>query len=105
MSEKWKPSHSLEKFQQAFAEPDSVEVTTSAIKGAMALGIGEIEMNEVVQTMEGKHFYKSMTSHANHKVWQDVYHVPSGFGDLYIKFTEGAVTEFRLLSFKERQDG
>ena len=86
MSEKWKPSHSLEKFQQAFGEPDSVEVTTSAIKDAMALGIGEIEMNEV-------------------KVWQDVYHVPSGFGDLYVKFTEGAVTEFRLLSFKERQDG
>ena len=105
MSEKWKPTHCLRSFKKAFSEPDSVEVTGSAIRGAMALGLGDFEMNEVIQTMEGKHFYKSMTSHANHKIWQDVYHVPSEFGELYIKFTEGEVTEFKLLSFKEKQDG
>lgn len=105
MSEKRRPTHCLDTFKKAFSEPDSVEVTGSAIRGAMALGLGDFEMNQIVQTMEGQHFCKSMTSHANHKVWQDVYHVPSEFGELYIKFTEGEVTEFKLLSFKEKQDG
>jgi hypothetical protein len=31
-------------------------------------------------------------------------HVPSPVGVLYIKFTAGAVTEFLLLSFKEKGD-
>lgn len=43
-----------------------------------------------------------MTSFADHRVWQDVYHVPSEQGALYVKFTADAVTEFLLLSFKEK---
>jgi hypothetical protein len=38
----------------------------------------------------------------NHRLWQDVYHVPSPAGVLYVKFTADAVTEFLLLSFKEK---
>ena len=34
-----------------------------------------------------------------------VYYVPSKAGMLYIKFTADAVTEFLLLSFKEKEDG
>jgi motility quorum-sensing regulator/GCU-specific mRNA interferase toxin len=52
--------------------------------------------------MERGHFYKSMTAHADARLWQDVYHVPSPVGVLYIKFTADAVTEFVLLSFKEK---
>jgi motility quorum-sensing regulator / GCU-specific mRNA interferase toxin len=37
-------------------------------------------------------------------VWQDVYHVPSAVGPLYVKFTADTVTEFLLLSFKEKDD-
>ncbi len=36
------------------------------------------------------------------RLWQDVYHVPSPVGMLYVKFTADAVTEFLLLSFKEK---
>ena len=54
--------------------------------------------------MQRAHFYKSMTAHANHRVWQDVYHVPSSVGVLYIKFTTDVLTEFLLLSFKEKTD-
>ena len=50
------------------------------------------------------HFYKSMTSYGDHRVWQDVYHVPSEAGMLYVKFTADVVTEFLLLSFKEKDD-
>ena len=45
-----------------------------------------------------------MTSYGNSKLWQDVYHAPSGVGPLYVKFVEDAVSEFRLLSFKEKDD-
>jgi motility quorum-sensing regulator/GCU-specific mRNA interferase toxin len=43
-----------------------------------------------------------MTSDADHRVWQDVYHVPSEAGLLYVKFTVDTLTEFLLLSFKEK---
>ncbi|MFN9497428.1 MAG: type II toxin-antitoxin system MqsR family toxin [Erythrobacteraceae bacterium] len=59
-------------------------------------------MVATIQTIERRHFYKSMTSFADHRVWQDVYHVPSEQGALYVKFTADAVTEFLLLSFKEK---
>ena len=36
--------------------------------------------------------------------WRDVYYVPSAVGALYVKFTADAVTEFLLLSFKEKDD-
>ncbi len=55
-----------------------------------------------IHTMERGQFYKSMTSYAGHRSWQDVYHVPSTAGTLYIKFTADVVAEFVLLSFKEK---
>ena len=54
--------------------------------------------------MHREHFYKSMTSHADYKVWQDVYHVPSRVGVLYVKFTAETINEFLLLSFKEKDN-
>jgi motility quorum-sensing regulator / GCU-specific mRNA interferase toxin len=42
-----------------------------------------------------------MTSHGDHRIWQDVYHVPSEAGTL---FAADVVTEFLLLSFKEKDD-
>jgi len=43
-----------------------------------------------------------MTSNYDHKIWQDVYHVPADEMTLYVKFTADAVKEFKLLSFKEK---
>ena len=62
-------------------------------------------MVNVIQTMRREHFYKSMTSYADYKVWQDVYHVPSTAGVLYVKFTAGMISDFLLLSFKEKDNG
>ncbi len=58
----------------------------------------------ILQRMQRSHFFKSMTSHADHPLWQDVYHVPSPSGVLYVKFTRDAAAAFLLLSFKERDD-
>ena len=43
-----------------------------------------------------------MTSYGNHRIWQDVYHVPYKGYMVYVKFTQGAITDFDLLSFKEK---
>jgi motility quorum-sensing regulator/GCU-specific mRNA interferase toxin len=47
-------------------------------------------------------FMKSMTTYADHRVWQDVYHVPAEGMVLYVKFQADVVTEFRVMSFKEK---
>ena len=44
----------------------------------------------------------ALTSYSNHKIWQDVYHVPYGDLVIYIKNTQNTISEFTLLSFKEK---
>lgn len=102
--EKRKPTYDLRSFKDAVQAGD-VTVTMTAIRTAQALGVGREGIVSVLQTMEREHFHKSMTAYADSAAWQDVYHVPSDFGLLYIKFMAGRVTAFTLLSFKERQNG
>lgn len=102
--EKRKPTYDLDAFRSAFAVVDALNVTGTAVRSAAALGFGRAEIVATVQSMRRPHFQKSMTSYADHRIWQDVYHVPSTVGLLYIKFTADAVTEFLLLSFKEKGD-
>ncbi len=104
VTEKKKPSHDLEAFQQAFASVEVLKVTGTAVRDAAALDFGRQEIIDILQTMRPAHFYKSMTSHADHRVWQDVYHVPSVAGVLYVKFTSDVLTGFYLLSFKEKDN-
>jgi len=102
MTEKRKPTYDLEAFKAAFSSEDKLAVTTMALKTAAALGFGRTEIVATIQTMQREHFDKSMTSYADSRLWQDVYHVPSSAGVLYVKFTADVVTEFLLLSFKEK---
>jgi motility quorum-sensing regulator/GCU-specific mRNA interferase toxin len=53
----------------------------------------------VVQKLSRKNFYKSMTSHADHRVWQDVYHGQWNGIALYLKFQRAG--EYFVVSFKE----
>jgi len=104
MTDKRKPTYNLTAFKAAFDDVDKLHVTGSAVRSAAAIGFGRAEIVAALQTMRRAHFYKSMTSYGDHRVWQDVYHVPSEAGTLYVKFTADAVTEFLLLSFKEKDD-
>ncbi|QRE75377.1 type II toxin-antitoxin system MqsR family toxin [Methylobacterium aquaticum] len=104
MSEKRKPTYDLDSFQ-TWAMSTHFRVTGSAIRTAAEIGFGATDMIETIQSMEKRHFNKSVTSHHNPREWQDVYHVPSEIGTLYVKFRSDAVTEFLLLSFKEKNDG
>lgn len=47
-------------------------------------------------------FFKSMTTLADHRVWHDVYHVPAPGMVLYVKFHANVITEFQVMSFKEK---
>jgi motility quorum-sensing regulator/GCU-specific mRNA interferase toxin len=95
--EKFNPSYSLTEFKNS-----NYGITVTAKMTAKELGFDIEGIDKVISTMELKHFYKSMTSYANHRIWQDVYHVPYGNLVLYIKFTQNVISEFTLLSFKEK---
>jgi motility quorum-sensing regulator / GCU-specific mRNA interferase toxin len=105
MTEKRRPTYDLAAFKAAFDAIGKLNVTGAALRGAAALGFGRAEIVATIQTMKREHFYKSMTAFADHRLWQDVYHVPSEVGTLYVKFTADVVSEFLLLSFKEKDNG
>ena len=44
-------------------------------------------------------FYKSMTTYADHTIWQDVYRPTTAAGDLYLKLT--VIDDLLIVSFKE----
>jgi motility quorum-sensing regulator/GCU-specific mRNA interferase toxin len=101
MTEKKKPHHDIEAIKSDFSRGNGL-VTGVATRDAASLGYGTDEIVSIIQTIVAGHFYKSMTSNYDEKVWQDVYHVPHVGGTLYVKFTDNGVTEFTLLSFKEK---
>ena len=78
-----------------------VRATKSAFDGAVLVGISTLaEMCEVVNGLTQADFYKSMTTHNDHRVWQDVYRGRSKDGFmLYVKLT--VVDDLLIVSFKE----
>ena len=105
MTEKRKPTYDLDAIKSTFNMAKNLKATSSAIRSAAGLGFGSAGIVAVIQSIDRRDFQKSMTSCADHRVWQDVYYVPSEVGDLYVKFTADVVSEFLLLSFKEKDNG
>jgi motility quorum-sensing regulator/GCU-specific mRNA interferase toxin len=101
--EKKKPTYDLASIQAEFSSVATLRITRTARDSAEELGITMQGVVVVIQSIARTHFYKSMTSHADHKVWQDVYHVPVMDRGLvlYVKFTVNAVGKL-LISFKEK---
>ena len=63
------------------------------------MGFGFEEIVGVVAALAPKDFYKSMTAHADHHVWQDVYRPETSAGEVYLKLT--VVDDLLIVSFKE----
>ena len=80
-------------------ETGRFQVTRTARMGASALGFDYPGMLAVVAALQSSDFHKSMTTHADHTVWQDVYHVATPLGDVYLKLT--VVDDLLIVSFKE----
>ena len=76
-----------------------VRTTFSARQGALQLGLDELGMCAVVTALSDQDFYKSMTTHADHHVWQDVYRPSTPAGDVYVKLT--VIDDVLIVSFKE----
>ncbi|MFT3857520.1 MAG: type II toxin-antitoxin system MqsR family toxin [Aquabacterium sp.] len=78
-----------------------VRTTATARLGALELGIHDMAgMCEVVMSLTSANFYKSMTTHADHRIWQDVYRARTASGaGVYLKLT--VVDDVLIVSFKE----
>ena len=80
-------------------EAGKVRTTQSARSGAAALDLDYRGMLAVIQALTPGDFYKSMTTHADHRLWQDVYRPTTEVGDLYLKLT--VIDDVLIVSFKE----
>lgn len=91
--------HSKLTVVKAFVTAGKVRATRSAREGAAALGLEFSDMMAVVMALNPSDFYKSMTTHSDHTVWQDVYHPSTQAGDVYLKLT--VIDDVLIVSFKE----
>jgi motility quorum-sensing regulator/GCU-specific mRNA interferase toxin len=58
-----------------------VRATISALAGGAALGFGFVEIVAVVVALTPRDFYKGVTTHADHRIWQDVYRPKTSAGE------------------------
>ena len=100
--EKLRRTYDLEAVKLALGSAESWAITTSALRDATALGFDRAAIIATVLSMDQSMFVKSMTTFADHRIWQDVYHVPARGFLLYVKFQADVVTQFTLVSFKEK---
>ncbi len=71
---------------------EAMNLTRSAKLGIRSAGMLDIDALAVVRGLTRADFYKSMTTHADHTVWQDVYHAQWRGKALYVKFQRTAST-------------
>jgi motility quorum-sensing regulator/GCU-specific mRNA interferase toxin len=82
-------------------ERGQVRATATAFGGARELGINDFAgMCAVVMSLTTANFYKSMTTYADQRIWQDVYRAKTTGGDeVYLKLT--VIDDVLIVSFKE----
>jgi len=84
---------------QSLVVAGKVRATLSALTGGAALGLSFIDIVEVIVSLSPSDFHKSMTTYADHRVWQDVYRPTTSAGAVYLKLT--VLDDVLILSFKE----
>ncbi len=71
----------------------------SALAGGAALGLDFEGIIGVVMALTTADFYESMTTHVDHRVWQDVYRPTTPAGEVYLKLT--VIDDLLIVAFKE----
>jgi motility quorum-sensing regulator / GCU-specific mRNA interferase toxin len=84
---------------KALVEVGQVRATFTALAGAANLGLDFEGMIRIVKALTPRDFYKSMTTHADHRMWQDVYRPMTVVARVYLKLT--IVDDVLIVSFKE----
>ena len=86
--EKRKPHYVLAEIRAAVARLGVAAFTKTALDGGRMMGLTTREMLAVIASLSRRNFYKSMTTHFDHHIWQDVYHAPTLVKkEAYIKVT------------------
>lgn len=98
--EKRRPHYDLRTITAQMISVEAMNLTQSAVEGIRTAGMVKAEALEVIRRLSNANFYKSMTTHKSHKVWQDVYHAEWRGKPLYVKFQQAG--EYFVVSFKER---
>ena len=99
--EKRKAHYPIATVKRLIAE-GRVSFTMTAVADGAAMGFAAEEMLGVVSSLTSGNLYKSMTSHADHNLWHDVYHVDTDCGVVYLKLT--IVEDLLIISFKEKDE-
>ena len=84
---------------KAMLKDGKVRTTKAAREGGTALGFDFDGMVAIVMALTSVDFYKSMTTHADHRIWQDVYRPTTPIGEVYLKIT--VIDDVLIVSFKE----
>lgn len=84
---------------KTLVEAGQVRATFTALTGGAALGLDFEGMVSIVEALTPQDFYKSMTTHADHRIWQDVYRPVTTVGEVYLKLT--VIDDVLIVSFKE----
>jgi motility quorum-sensing regulator/GCU-specific mRNA interferase toxin len=86
--EKRSPHYDLMVIQADVVRLGPAAFTKTALDGGRTMGLTTGEMLTVIASLTRREFYKSMTSYADHRVWQDVYHTEAPVRkEAYIKIT------------------
>ena len=101
--EKKTPHYVLAEIQAIVAHESNRVFTRVALAGGLSLGLTEQEMRDVVLSLSRADFYKSMTTHEDHRLWQDVYHGETLDGvAVYIKITGFTDNRPPVIQFKAK---
>jgi motility quorum-sensing regulator/GCU-specific mRNA interferase toxin len=84
---------------KAMIAAGKVRTTVSALASGAALGFGFEEIVGIVAALAPRDFHKSMTTHTDHRIWQDVYRPKTRAGEVYLKLT--VIDDVLIVSFKE----
>ena|SRR3989338_87250 len=99
--EKRVKTYDLEVIKRVFSSTKTLRITATALGNARALGFSQQDIIDAIQQLKGRDFVKSMTTHNDHRIWQDVYHTEFNHFILYIKFQRDELGHF-IISFKEK---
>jgi motility quorum-sensing regulator / GCU-specific mRNA interferase toxin len=99
--DKRSPHYDLARTQTIIKRLGVAAFTKTALDGGRAMGLTTKEMLDVIAALTPRAFYKSMTTLADHRIWQDVYHAPTPTGKIaYIKITMRDAAP--VIQFKEK---
>lgn len=98
--EKRRPHYDLKAIIAQMTSVENMNLTQVAVEGIRAAGMTQVDALEIIRGIRAASFHKSMTTHKDHKIWQDVYHADWRGKPLYVKFQ--LAEEYFVVSFKER---